>query len=79
MHSLPTRSMDIVFERLLQMNQSALARTIHPVLQGREGDRFFCRTCHSLKQSLDEFIACEAAMRGYAGENGGERPEPSGS
>ncbi len=38
------------------------------MLQGREGDNFVCRICHLIKQSLDEFIARETVMRGYANE-----------
>lgn len=36
MQCLSTRGMDMVLERLLQMNQAALARTVHPVLKGRQ-------------------------------------------
>ena len=76
MHGLSARSVYVVLERLFQMNQPTLARAVDPVLEGREGDNFVCRICHSIKQSLDEFIAREAVMRGYAGENGGERTQP---
>nr|WP_297461843.1 hypothetical protein [Ferrovum sp.] len=76
MHSLPTRCVYVVLERLFQMNQPTLARTVDPVLQGGEGDNFVSRIFHSIKQSLDEFIAREAMTRSYAGENGGERTQP---
>ena len=76
MQGLPARRVYVVLERLFQMNQPALARAVDPVLQGREDDNFVCRMCHSIKQSLDEFIARDAVMSGYAGKNGCERTQP---
>jgi hypothetical protein len=76
MHSLPARCVYVVLERLFQMNQPTLARTVNPVLQGGESDNFISRIFHSIKQSLDEFIAREAMMRSYAGENSGKRAQP---
>ena len=75
MHRLPARRVDVVLERLLQMNQPALTRAINPVLESGESDNIVCRVCHSIKQSLDEVVAREAVMPRYAGENGGERAQ----
>ena len=76
MHRLPARRVDVVLERLLQMNQPALTRAVNPVLERGESDNIVCRVCHSLKQTLDELIPREAVMRGYASQNDGKRTQP---
>ncbi len=37
-YCLPTQRVQVVVERLLQMNEPTLARAVGPVLQGRKGD-----------------------------------------
>jgi len=64
MYGLPTRGVEVVGERLLQMDEPALTRTVGPVLECREGNGV-CRLVHVISHGYAVVPAAALGGRHY--------------